>query len=569
MKKRALAIILALVMCLALVPTAALAAGGDFTVENGVLIGYSGKGGAIAIPDGVSKIGDKVFEYNGDLTSVVIPEGVTCIGEAAFGSCDHLTSVTLPDSLTTLESLAFANCYSLTSVDIPAGVTQCGGAFEICTSLTHVTFANKIIGPSMFRGCTALKSVFIPGNVTTIGVGAFVDCTSLTSVTFANSVTEGGVTEIGSGAFERCTALTSVSIPFGVTSISGLFTDCTSLTSVTIPSSVTSIDAYSFYGCNSLTDIQVDSGNQNYTSVGGVLFTKDQKTLVAYPGGLQGAYTIPDSVTKVESQAFQGRTGLTSVTLSNSMTGIASRQFFRCTNLASATIPAGVTTIGSGAFADCTGLASVYIPKSVTNVKYGAFDNCTGLKDVYYGGTEAEWENVCNRVQNYNSCLTSATVHCNSAVSEQPVQPAKPFATAQPTNDKLSVDGKDATPAAYKIGGANYFMLRDVAMLLNGTDAQFEISYDNEKKAINITTGQAYTPQGYELKTIPLPNARAETSSDAVYIDGEKVELTAYKIGGANFYSIRDLGRALDFNVGWTSERGMFLETGKPYDPSN
>lgn len=141
--------------------------------------------------------------------------------------------------------------------------------------------------------------------------------------------------------------------------------------------------------------------------------------------------------------------------------------------------------------------------------------------------------------------------------------------SADPTNDKLSVDGKDAAPAAYKIGGANYFKLRDVAALLNGTSAQFEISYDNDRKAINITTGKAYTPQGYELKQMPTGKAEALTSSDTVYVNGQKLELTAYKIGGANFYGIRDLGRALGFNVGWKQGTGMYIESDKPYSDAD
>ena len=179
---------------------------------------------------------------------------------------------------------------------------------------------------------------------------------------------------------------------------------------------------------------------------------------------------------------------------------------------------------------------------------------------------DGKYEILVNTTK-YGLCAYEVTASGQPSQPDKPTQPAA--ATAQPTNDKLSVDGKDATPAAYKIGGANYFMLRDVAMLLNGTKAQFEISYDNEKKAINITTGKAYTPQGYELKTTPQPNAKAETSNDVVYINGEKVELAAYKIGGSNFYGIRDLGSKLGFNVGWSQARGMYIESDKAYDPNN
>lgn len=203
------------------------------------------------------------------------------------------------------------------------------------------------------------------------------------------------------------------------------------------------------------------------------------------------------------------------------------------------------------------------------------FENKVGFVDT--NGTlivpcqykRVEYSNVTGifAVQDENS-KWSVMKASDTATPTTPDQPAA-TATADPTNDKLSVDGKDAAPAAYKIGGANYFKLRDVAALLNGTSAQFEISYDNDRKAINITTGKAYTPQGYELKQMPTGKAEALTSSDTVYVNGQKLELTAYKIGGANFYGIRDLGRALGFNVGWKQGTGMYIESDKPYSDAD
>jgi hypothetical protein len=94
------------------------------------------------------------------------------------------------------------------------------------------------------------------------------------------------------------------------------FYGCTSLTSVTIPASVTSIGWRAFPGCMSLTNIAIDRANTAYTSIDGVVFTKDQTTLAAYPGGKQGAYTIPASVTEIGDGAFAGCTSLRRVTLS-------------------------------------------------------------------------------------------------------------------------------------------------------------------------------------------------------------------------------------------------------------
>ena len=136
--------------------------------------------------------------------------------------------------------------------------------------------------------------------------------------------------------------------------------------------------------------------------------------------------------------------------------------------------------------------------------------------------------------------------------------------TAKATNDKLTVDGVSKTPTAYKINNANYFQLRDVAVLLNGTKAQFSIEYDNAAKAIKITTGQPYAPNGKEMKGAKA-TAEAIVGNNDVYINGVKADFAVYKIGGSNFFQIRDLGKALGFNVDWAKDVGIIIDPSKPY----
>ena len=116
-----------------------------------------------------------------------------------------------------------------------------------------------------------------------------------------------GVTSIASYAFSR-SALTTVAIPEGLTSIAeGAFENCVALTSLTIPSSVTSIDENPFSGCDNLSDIIVEANNQNYSSLDGVLFDKNMKTIICYPGGKSDTtYTIPAGVTTIGDRAFKG-----------------------------------------------------------------------------------------------------------------------------------------------------------------------------------------------------------------------------------------------------------------------
>lgn len=134
--------------------------------------------------------------------------------------------------------------------------------------------------------------------------------------------------------------------------------------------------------------------------------------------------------------------------------------------------------------------------------------------------------------------------------------------TANPTNDTLYVDGKLQTPSIYKINDSNYFKIRDIAALLNGSARQFEVGYDEATGSVTVTTGRAYTVTGAELtgsestKTQP-----AVPSGSTIYVNGQKLDLTVYNIDGFNYFKLRDLGQALDFNVGY--ENGSMTISGR------
>src|ERR1035441_149376 len=200
------------------------------------------------------------------------------------------------------------------------------------------------------------------------------------AVTIPATITGLPVTSIADFAFYTCTSLTNVTIPNGVTNIGfEAFYDCTSLTSVTIPHSVTSIGGWAFQYCTNLVAITVDVLNSVYSSVAGVLFDRSQTTLIAYPGGKAGDYTIPNTTTNIGVGAFGGCTSLTSVTIPISIANIGDSAFYSCTSLTSVTIPNSVTNIGNSAFYSCTGLTSVTVGNGVTSIEDYAFASCYGL----------------------------------------------------------------------------------------------------------------------------------------------------------------------------------------------
>lgn len=146
-----------------------------------------------------------------------------------------------------------------------------------------------------------------------------------------------------------------------------------------------------------------------------------------------------------------------------------------------------------------------------------------------------------------------------------PAVPAGPV-SAVPSSDRLSVDGKTQSPTAFAIEEYNYFKLRDLAALLNGTGKQFSVDYDGNRKAVLLTSGQPYTMTGTELAGPAQGGSRtAVVSRDTIYINGEAVQLPVYGIDGNNYFRLRDLGKALNFYVGWTREDGIMIESDKPY----
>ena len=138
--------------------------------------------------------------------------------------------------------------------------------------------------------------------------------------------------------------------------------------------------------------------------------------------------------------------------------------------------------------------------------------------------------------------------------------------TAEPTDDALYVDGVLQNPTVYKINDSNYFKLRDVAMLLSGTAKQFSVGYDPAADAVQVVTGQPYSPNGSELSGAASGNREAAVSDNAIYINGVKADgLTVYQIDGNNYFKLRDLGRALDFYVGWDAVTGVTISGNAGY----
>ena len=312
---------------------------------------------------------------------------VRTIENYAFRNCG-LTSVTLPDSLTTIGEEAFNQCSGLTSLTLPNSLTSIGyRAFRYCSGLTSVTLPNSLttIGDYAFGNCISLTSVTLPNSLDTIGGHAFVGCFELTSVTFGDSLTS-----IADHAFSQCSGLTEVTVPWQIPLVinSDVFSGLTvSLSDITLKvpdgtaatyEAATVWQDFSIIVCFTIGDLkycEIDSANVSVTKAD------------ACP---TGALTIPSLVTSpisiveytvrtIEDQAFDGCSGLTSVTMGDSLASIGNEAFKACSSLTTVNFGNSLTTIGDAAFSNCSGLTSVTLPNSVTSIEPNVFSACSGL----------------------------------------------------------------------------------------------------------------------------------------------------------------------------------------------
>ena len=150
------------------------------------------------------------------------------------------------------------------------------------------------------------------GTCSVTGLGSFVG----NAVTVPEKSPKGDtVTAIGDSAFLGCSTLGTVSLPASLEKIGAYAFYGSSIESIIIPPSVKLIGECAFSNCTKLTSISVDRENEEYSSLDGVLFTKDKSELICYPSGkTNSSYTIRSSVKKIHKTAFYNCAALRTVT---------------------------------------------------------------------------------------------------------------------------------------------------------------------------------------------------------------------------------------------------------------
>ncbi len=313
----------------------------------------------------VTNIGNRAF-YDCSNLQTVQGSNLESIGDQAFADCGELYSISLK-SVKTIGNKAFSNCKKLTANVVfgtvreedPLKLQSVGdGAFSNCTGFSRVSLENTaeeiVFGTAVFQGCTGLKEIILPKNLTAIPDYTFMSCENLSVVTMNDKVQMIGsqafkgcknlktltlsknVETIGSNAFESCSVLENITLGEKLKTIGkGAFTACVKLVTIVIPETVETIEADAFKGCDKLRKVTFNC-KDDVTGVSKVKIAetafpelKDLLTLEGYDGTVEdhagihgykfvriGTYkikcSVPDSSTRsgtVEASVTEARKG--------------------------------------------------------------------------------------------------------------------------------------------------------------------------------------------------------------------------------------------------------------------
>ena len=253
---------------------------------------------------------------------VQLGNAVTEIGNAAFRNVSALTAVTIPNSVSSIRSSTFNGCSGLTSISIPDSVLSIGAIFNLTSNNGNGPFGST----SRTLACYNLVSVELGDSVEIIGNGTFQNCSNLTSINLPDSLIG-----IGGGGFRYCSSLSSITFPNSLEGIGSMsFRNCDSLSSINVPASVTFIGRSAFANCSSIVSISVDPNNPVFDS-------RDNCNAIISSATNELAYgcvntVIPNTVTSIGNNAFNGHTTLASISIPSSVTKIDEFAFQNCSS---------------------------------------------------------------------------------------------------------------------------------------------------------------------------------------------------------------------------------------------
>ena len=408
--------------------------------------GYNGSTSNIFVPDihndgthgnaKITSIASRAFSGNTKITNLVVPNTITTIGNNAFNSCEQLTTVYIPKSVVSIGSGVFLSCNSITNIVVEEGNPKydsrnnCNAIIETATD-------------TLVSGC---NYTIIPNGVKVLGASSFDRMRLMTDIVIPDSV------ETIKNAFNYCSNLTNVTMPSSLKHIYDYAFNATNIEELYLPSNVIYIGTRAFINTINLKKIVVSTNNTKYDSrnnCNAIVETATNKLIVGCVNT-----TIPDTVTTIGSNAFNGQTGLTRVVISRGVNNIDATAFTNCGNMSeiivdsanakydsrnncnaiietatntlvygckNTIIPNTITTIGASSFSQLllntitipdsvtkicslafhgSSITNINIPRYVSVIEDRAFGGCSRLTSIVVDSANAKYDsrNNCNAI---------------------------------------------------------------------------------------------------------------------------------------------------------------------------
>ncbi len=286
------------------------------------------------------------------------------------------------------------------------------------TLTLHVTVTGNginMLNEYAFAQCTKLESITIPSTMMEIGVAPFLSCENLKEIVVEDgnrhfaALTSTMLGRVNQKQYEinraagmeeaeakRQAADTlvvlangvegDVVIPEGVKELAvGAVYGCNQMMTVTLPSTLVKVntggDPSNFSMCDALRSIAVAADNPLYCASDGILYSKDNTSLIKLPEQCGTTVSVPQGVTRIEVYAAEMNGALECLKLPNTLKTIEKYAFYDCEKLKQVTL-GGVKTIENSAFAECTALERIRIPRSCTRLGENAFSDA-GLTQLH------------------------------------------------------------------------------------------------------------------------------------------------------------------------------------------
>lgn len=279
-------------------------------------------------------LSDAVNKIDGPET-VFIPKTVRVIEQHAFYECENLKEVIFEEgsNLEEIKELAFCDCVNLESITIPKTVTKISAmAFAGCTNLKEVKFEEnsklRRINSQAFSENYNLVDFIFPKSVETLEDNVFYDCFNLTEITIPKTLRFVRPLAFAGSGFKK------IIIEEGIKAMDYIFfTSAINLETLVIPATVNKINTETLINLPAIKKYEVAPDSNYFTSINGVLYTKDKQTLVKFPEGLSGVYKVPNGVKRIGELAFTDVRKITRIILPSSIEKVGKNSFVDCENL--------------------------------------------------------------------------------------------------------------------------------------------------------------------------------------------------------------------------------------------